>query len=397
MLKQDNKAVLIALGTPRNEDVTQEHLDELSFLAETIGVHTIKQFVQNLTQPDSRFFIGKGKLSEVRDFVVANKVTNVIFDDDLSPSQLRNLEKEFNPKDSEGPTVRIYDRSLLILDLFLYRAKTAQARTQVELARNQYLLPRLTRMWTHLERQRGGTGTRGGAGERELETDRRNIRNQIDVLKEKLKKIEKQRITQRKSRGNIVRVALVGYTNVGKSTLMNLLSGSDVLAENKLFATVDATVRKITFGNIPFLLSDTVGFIRKLPHHLIESFKSTLDEVREADLLIHVVDIAHPFHDNQIEVVTKTLEEIGAADIPTILVLNKIDLYRQQSMQLNIDEMKGYYRQMGYENVIFISAASKENIVQLKEMIFDEVKKKHIQIYPNFLKDGFEFSPFPVE
>lgn len=397
MLKQDNKAVLIALGTPRNEDVTQEHLDELSFLAETIGVHTIKQFVQNLTQPDSRFFIGKGKLSEVRDFVVANKVTNVIFDDDLSPSQLRNLEKEFNPKDSEGPTVRIYDRSLLILDLFLYRAKTAQARTQVELARNQYLLPRLTRMWTHLERQRGGTGTRGGAGERELETDRRNIRNQIDVLKEKLKKIEKQRITQRKSRGNIVRVALVGYTNVGKSTLMNLLSGSDVLAENKLFATVDATVRKITFGNIPFLLSDTVGFIRKLPHHLIESFKSTLDEVREADLLIHVVDIAHPFHDNQIEVVTKTLEEIGAADIPTILVLNKIDLYRQQSMELNIDEMKGYYRQMGYENVIFISAASKENIVQLKEMIFDEVKKKHIQIYPNFLKDGFEFSPFPVE
>ncbi len=398
MLKQDNKAILIALGTPRDEAVTEEHLDELSFLAETIGIHTVKQFIQNLTQPDSRFFIGKGKLSEVRDFVVANKVTNVIFDDDLSPSQLRNLEREFNPKDAEGATVRIYDRSLLILDLFLFRAKTAQAKTQVELARNQYLLPRLTRMWTHLERQRGGTGTRGGAGERELETDRRNIRNQIDVLKEKLKKIEKQRVTQRKSRGNIVRVALVGYTNVGKSTLMNLLSGSEVLAENKLFATVDATVRKITFGNIPFLLSDTVGFIRKLPHHLIESFKSTLDEVREADLLIHVVDIAHPFHDNQIEVVTKTLEEIGAADIPTILVLNKIDLYRKQGMEINIGEMEGYYRQMGYEKIIFISATSKENIVALKELIFEEVKKKHIQIYPNFFKEGgFEFSPFPVE
>ena len=397
MLKQDNKAILIALGTPRDEVVTQEHLDELSFLAETIGIHTVKQFVQNLTQPDSRSFIGKGKLSEVRDFVVANKVTNVIFDDDLSPSQLRNLEKEFNPKDAEGPTVRIYDRSLLILDLFLFRAKTAQAKTQVELARNQYLLPRLTRMWTHLERQRGGTGTRGGAGERELETDRRNIRNQIDVLKEKLKKIEKQRITQRKSRGNVVRVALVGYTNVGKSTLMNLLSGSDVLAENKLFATVDATVRKITFGNIPFLLSDTVGFIRKLPHHLIESFKSTLDEVREADLLIHVVDIAHPFHDNQIEVVTKTLEEIGAADIPTILVLNKIDLYRKQGMEINIGEMEGYYRQMGYEKIIFISATTNENIVALKEMIFEEVKKKHLQIYPNFFKEGgYEFSPFPL-
>jgi GTP-binding protein HflX len=397
MLKQDNKAILIALGNARSEVDTQEHLDELSFLAETIGIHTIKQFVQNLTLPDSRYFIGKGKLSEVRDFVEANKVTNVIFDDDLSPSQLRNLEKEFNPKDVEGATVKIYDRSLLILDLFLFRAQTAQAKTQVELARNQYLLPRLTRMWTHLERQRGGTGTRGGAGERELETDRRNIRNQIDVLKEKLKKIEKQRITQRKSRGNVVRVALVGYTNVGKSTLMNLLSGSGVLAENKLFATVDATVRKVTFGNIPFLLSDTVGFIRKLPHHLIESFKSTLDEVREADLLLHVVDIAHPFHDNQIEVVTKTLEEIGAANIPTILVLNKTDLYRKQGNDLNTEEMKGYYLQKGYEKVVFISATSNENIVAFKQMIFEEVKKKHLQLYPNFLKEGgFEFSPFPV-
>ena len=397
MQYQDNKAILIALGTPRSSVETQEHLDELSFLAETVGIHTIQQFVQNLTHPDTRFFVGKGKLAEIHDFVVANKVTNVIFDDDLSPSQLRNLEKEFNPKDSEDPKVRIYDRSLLILDIFLWRAQTAQARTQVELARNQYLLPRLTRMWTHLERQRGGTGTRGGAGERELETDRRNIRNQIDVLKEKLKKIEKQRITQRKSRGNVVRVALVGYTNVGKSTLMNLLSGSGVLAENKLFATVDATVRKVTFGNIPFLLSDTVGFIRKLPHHLIESFKSTLDEVREADILLHVVDLAHPFHDNQIEVVTKTLEEIGAANIPTILILNKVDLYKKEN-EIHQEEMIGYYRQMGYEKVIFVSAATGENIVALKQLIFEEVKRKHIQLYPNYLKEGgFEFSPWPKE
>ena len=397
MEHQDNKAILIALGTPRNTVETQEHLDELSFLAETVGIHTIQQFVQNLTHPDTRFFVGKGKLAEIRDFVVANKVTNVIFDDDLSPSQLRNLEKEFNPKDSETPKIRIYDRSLLILDIFLWRAQTAQAKTQVELARNQYLLPRLTRMWTHLERQRGGTGTRGGAGERELETDRRNIKTQIDVLKEKLKKIEKQRITQRKSRGNVVRVALVGYTNVGKSTLMNLLSGSGVLAENKLFATVDATVRKVTFGNIPFLLSDTVGFIRKLPHHLIESFKSTLDEVREADMLLHVVDLAHPFHDNQIEVVTKTLQEIGAANIPTILILNKIDLYKKEH-EINQEEMMGYYREMGYEKVIFVSAATGENIVVLKQMIFEEVKRKHLQLYPNFLKEGgYEFSPWPTE
>jgi len=397
MQHQDNKAILIALGTPRNAVETQEHLDELSFLAETVGIQTIQQFVQNLTHPDNRFFVGKGKLAEVRDFVVANKVTNVIFDDDLSPSQLRNLEKEFNPKDSEGPKIRIYDRSLLILDIFLWRAQTAQAKTQVELARNQYLLPRLTRMWTHLERQRGGTGTRGGSGERELETDRRNIKSQIDILKEKLKKIEKQRITQRKSRGNVVRVALVGYTNVGKSTLMNLLSGSGVLAENKLFATVDATIRKVTFGNIPFLLSDTVGFIRKLPHHLIESFKSTLDEVREADMLLHVVDLAHPFHDNQIEVVTKTLQEIGAANIPTILILNKIDLYKKEH-EINQEEMMGYYREMGYEKVIFVSAATGENIVALKQMIFEEVKRKHLHLYPNFLKEGgYEFSPWPTE
>ncbi len=393
---QEHKAVLVALGTTQHAEITQEHLDELAFLAETAGIKTIRQFVQNLPHPDSRTFVGKGKLEEIKAFVLAEKVMHVIFDDDLTPSQLRNLEKEFNPGE-DSLKVRVYDRSLLILDIFLWRAQTAQARTQVELARNQYLLPRLTRLWTHLERQRGGTGTRGGAGEREIETDRRNIRAQISILKDKLEKIEKQKQTQRKSRGNVVRVALVGHTNVGKSTLMNLLSGSGVLAENKLFATVDATVRKVTFGNVPFLLSDTVGFIRKLPHHLIESFKSTLDEVREADILIHVVDFAHPFHDNQIEVVSKTLQEIGAADITTILVLNKIDLYLRQNPGADLEEKKGYYRQMGFDNVIFVSATTNENITGLKKMIFEKVKEKHIQIYPNFFKDGFEFSPWPLE
>jgi GTP-binding protein HflX len=394
MQNQKNSAVLVGLGNARSMEETQEHLDELAFLAETAGIFTVKQFIQNLQHPDPRTFVGKGKLEELKSFVVRENIKNIIFDDDLSPSQLRNLEREFNPKDNEE-TVRIYDRSLLILDIFVWRAQTAQAKTQVELARNQYLLPRLTRMWTHLERQRGGTGTRGGAGEKEIETDRRNIRYQISVLKEKLKKIEQQRETQRKSRSAIVRVALVGYTNVGKSTLMNLLSGSEVLSENKLFATVDSTVRKVTFGNIPFLLSDTVGFIRKLPHHLIESFKSTLDEVREADLLLHVVDVAHPFHTNQIEVVSKTLEEIGAGNIPTILILNKVDLYREQHPEVNLEEVKGYYRQLGFSNIIFVSATSGENITALKQMLFEEVKRKHILIFPNYLKDNYEFSPWP--
>ena len=397
MTQKENRAVLVAIGNSQHAEITQEHLDELAFLAETAGIKTLRKFVQNLPQPDSRTFVGKGKLSEILEFVKAEKITNVIFDDDLSPSQLRNLEREFNSSSDDPDKVRIYDRSLLILDIFLWRAKTAQAKTQVELARNQYLLPRLTRMWTHLERQRGGTGTRGGAGEREIETDRRNIRIQINILKEKLLKIEKQRQTQRKSRESIVRVALIGYTNVGKSTLMNLLSGSGVLAENKLFATVDATVRKVTFGNIPFLLSDTVGFIRKLPHHLIESFKSTLDEVREADLLLHIVDVAHPFHDNQIEVVSNTLQEIGAANIPTILVLNKADLFQEQHPEANLEEMRGYYRQMGYENVILVSATTNHNINSLKKMIFDEVKRKHLTIFPNFFKDGYEFAPWPTE
>jgi GTPase len=387
-------AILVTIGNARSPEETQEHLEELAFLAETAGIQTIRKVVQNLDVPDARTFIGKGKLAEVKEYVVARQVKYVIFDDDLTPSQLRNLERELNPKNAE-PGVKVYDRSLLILDIFLYRAQTAQARTQVELARNQYLLPRLTRLWTHLERQRGGTGTRGGAGEREIETDRRNIRNQISVLKERLKKIEKQKITQRKSRSNVVRVALIGYTNVGKSTLMNLLSGSGVLAENRLFATVDSTVRKVVLGNIPFLLSDTVGFIRKLPHHLIESFKSTLDEVREADILVHVVDVAHPFHNNQIEVVTKTLAEIGAGNIPTILVLNKLDALQAKSDQepLNLEAMKGYYRQHGFKQVLFVSAVTGENIDGLKALLFEEVKKKHVMIYPNYLTDGYEIVP----
>ncbi|MBI1769335.1 MAG: GTPase HflX [Bacteroidetes bacterium] len=384
MNKPLNLAVLVSLGTPKTRpEEMQEHLDELAFLAETIGIKVIERFSQKLPAPDSRTFVGKGKLQEIKEHVTHHNIRHVLFDDDLSPSQLRNLEKELNG--GEEYSVRIYDRSLLILDIFLMRAQTAQARTQVELAMNQYLLPRLTRMWTHLERQRGGTGTRGGAGEKEIETDRRIVRNQISQLKEDLKKIDKQRQTQRKSRSGMVRVALVGYTNVGKSTLMNLLSKADVKAENKLFATVDATVRKVVIDGIPFLLSDTVGFIRKLPHHLIESFKSTLDEVREADLLLHIVDCAHLFHDNQIEVVKNTLVEIGAGNIPTILVLNKIDLLKNEDGPVDLNALQGYYRQHGFDHVVFISATKKENIRAFREMIFDVIKKKHLAIYPNFI------------
>jgi len=386
-------AILVAVGTSKEDELINEHLDELAFLAETAGIQTIKRMVQHLPNPDPRTFIGKGKLSELKEYIRARQANRVIFDDDLTPSQLRNLERELNPK-GEEPAVKVYDRSLLILDIFLYRAQTAQARTQVELAMNQYLLPRLTRMWTHLERQRGGTGTRGGAGEREIETDRRNIRNSIKILEDRLEKIEKQKATQRKSRGNIVRVALVGYTNVGKSTLMNLLSGSGVLAENKLFATVDSTVRKVVFGGIPFLLSDTVGFIRKLPHHLIESFKSTLDEVREADILIHVVDAAHPFHDNQIQVVSNTLAELGAGSIPTILVLNKVDQLKARQTEeepVNPEAMKAYYAQQGYDHVVLVSAVTGENIDQLKAVTLEQIKKRHLQIYPNYLKTGYDY------
>jgi GTP-binding protein HflX len=391
-------AVLVALGNTRQPELTEEHLDELAFLAETAGMREAGRIVQNIQKPDPRTFIGKGKVEELKRLVHFVKATEVIFDDDLSPSQLRNLERELNPKDREEGqlSVRIYDRSLLILDIFLNRAKTAQARTQVELARNQYLLPRLTRLWTHLERQRGGTGTRGGAGEKEIETDRRNIRHQIAVLKERLRKIEQQRITQRKAREDTVRVALVGYTNAGKSTLMNVLSDARVLAENKLFATVDSTVRKVKLGNIPFLLSDTVGFIRKLPHHLIESFKSTLDEVREAHILLHVVDVSHPYHHNQIEVVNHTLQEIGAGNKTTILVLNKIDAFRRAHPELKPEDMLGFYRQQGFEHILMVSATTGENMLALKHLLFEEVKKVYVTIYPNYLKDGYVFAPFEL-
>lgn len=390
----NQKAVVVGVSIPKlKPEEIEEHLTELEFLAETARINSVKRFTQKLEHPDNRTYVGKGKLAEIKEFVNANDVKCILVDDDLSASQLRNLEQEFNPKGSETK-VRIYDRSLLILDIFVMRAQTAQAKTQVELAMNQYLLPRLTRMWTHLERQRGGTGTRGGSGEQEIETDRRVIKTKISLLKEELKKIDKQRQTQRKSRNQMVRVALVGYTNVGKSTIMNVISKAGVKEENKLFATVDATVRKVAINNIPFLLSDTVGFIRKLPHHLIESFKSTLDEVREADILIHVVDMAHPFHENQIDVVQKTLGEIGAANIPTILVLNKIDLIEQEP-GVDFEERAGYYRSLGFNHVVFLSAISKQNLQTFREMLGKLVEEKFAQVYPSYARPTMDSYDFP--
>ncbi|SMG21604.1 GTP-binding protein HflX [Marivirga sericea] len=381
----EKRAVLVAIITQnQNEVKVNEYLDELAFLTSTLGAKTIKRFTQRLEKPDVRSFIGKGKLEEISAYVKAENADWVVFDDDLTPSQLRNLEKELD--------VKIYDRSLLILDIFLSRAQTAQAKTQVELARNQYLLPRLTRMWTHLERQRGGTATRGGAGEKEIETDKRMIRNTITKLKEKLTKIEKQSRTQRKSRGKIVRVAIVGYTNVGKSTLMTRLSKSDILAENKLFATVDSTVRKVNFEDIPFLLSDTVGFIRKLPTHLIESFKSTLDEIREADILIHVVDVSHQTLEDHISVVNQTLTDIDASDKPTLLVFNKVDLLEDEE-ELSVDEkiknLKNTYWNKEQNDVVFISATNKDNIEELKAKLRKLVEAKHFTIFPNYLKNTY--------
>src|SRR5690349_1108330 len=382
-LNQSQKAVTVSVALPKlTQEEIEEHLAELEFLAETAGIKAQKRFTQKLEHPENSTYVGKGKLEEIRAYVLENNINCVLVDDDLSASQLRNLEKEFNPKNQETK-VRVYDRSLLILDIFVMRAQTAQAKAQVELAMNQYLLPRLTRMWTHLERQRGGTGTRGGAGEMEIETDRRVSKTKISLLKEDLKKIDKQRQTQRKSRSLMVRVALVGYTNVGKSTVMNLISKAGVKEENKLFATVDATVRKVVFNNVPFLLSDTVGFIRKLPPHLLESFQSTLDEVRESDLLLHVVDAAHPFHDNHIEVVTKTLADIGAGNIPVVLVLNKADLLAANPE--NLQEMERYYGSQGFARVVFVSATTRLNVSLLRRVIFDEVLKKHMQIYPNYV------------
>jgi GTP-binding protein HflX len=363
--KKNERGVLIAVGTKSTSDeYLNELMSELDFLTQTLQIDVLNHFFQKLEHPDSKTFVGKGKLEEIKTYCKAEKIDVVVFDDDLTPSQLRNLERELK--------LKIYDRSLLILDIFLKRAKTAQAKTQVELARFQYLLPRLTRMWTHLERQRGGTGTRGGAGEKEIETDRRAIRDQISVLKKKLDKIEKQSITRRKSRQGIVRVALVGYTNAGKSTLMRILSKEKVYAKDELFATVDSTVRKVVFGNLPFLLSDTVGFIRKLPHDLIESFKSTLAEVKEADILMHVIDSASPSHDDHIKVVEQTLEEIGATDVTIIKVFNKIDQL-EDGLPTN-----------GGKSVA-ISAKNGDGVPELRKLLVQEVKKFHLKIYPNYL------------
>ncbi|MEO9965863.1 MAG: GTPase HflX [Reichenbachiella sp.] len=376
--KEAEKAVLVALAPKKqSSEKTQEYLDELEFLAKTLGILTKQSFVQKLDKPDIRTFVGKGKLEEIITFVKDQQIDVVIFDEDLSPSQLRNLEKELE--------VKIYDRSLLILDIFLKRAQTAQAKTQVELARYQYLMPRLTRMWTHLERQRGGTGTRGGAGEKEIETDRRMIRDQIAVLKKKLEKIDRQGETRRKSRSNVVRVSLVGYTNVGKSTIMNMLSKGDIYAKDELFATVDSTVRKVVINTIPFLLSDTVGFIRKLPHNLIESFKSTLDEVREADILLHVVDISHPSFEEQMQVVNDTLTELGASDKEMIVVYNKIDQLNAHEGGEEFDFISGIDTTTKNKTNIFISAIEKTNTAEFRKVIFEKVKNHHRKIYPNYL------------
>lgn len=374
----------------QDDGLSKEYLDELAFLAETYSLTTLKTFTQKLEKPDKATFIGKGKLAEVKEFVIEHKIDVVIFDDELSPSQQRNLEKELGKK--------ILDRTTLILEIFEERAQTAHAKTQVQLAQYQYLLPRLTGMWTHLERQRGGTGTRGGAGEKEIETDRRIVRDKIALLKERLREIDKQMATQRKNRGELIRVALVGYTNVGKSTIMNMLSKSNVFAENKLFATLDTTVRKVTIDNIFFLLSDTVGFIRKLPTQLVESFKSTLDEVREADILIHVVDISHKNFEDHINVVKQTLQDIGAGDKPTILVFNKTDAFTYTHKDeddltpvtrdnLTLDEIKNTWMKSLNDAVIFISAQNKENIEEFKKTLYDMVKELHLKRYPynNFL------------
>lgn len=383
---QTPTAVLIGvINKKQNEALAYEYLDELAFLAATYGVETKKLFTQKLERPDKATFIGKGKLSEVKAFIVENKIGIVIFDDELSPSQQRNLEKEIG--------VKILDRTTLILEIFSQRAQSAHAKTQVELAQLQYLLPRLTGMWTHLERQRGGTGTRGGAGEKEIETDRRIARDKIAQLKEDLKVIDKQMANQRKNRGEFVRVALVGYTNVGKSTIMNMISKSEVFAENKLFATLDTTVRKVTIDNLFFLLCDTVGFIRKLPTQLVESFKSTLDEVREADVLLHVVDISHPNFEDQINVVRQTLIDIGAGDKETILIFNKIDAFKYVKKDeddltpvtrenLSLEDLKKTWMNNLDQTCIFISAKNKENSEVLKKTIYDVVKKIHIKRFP---------------
>jgi len=384
--QQGERAILIGLIYPGlDENQSREYLAELSFLTETAGAEPVNTFVQRLAIPDSKTFVGSGKIAEIAAYVAENKVNLAIFDDELSPVQLRNIENSLG--------CRVLDRTNLILDIFAKRARTSHARTQVELAQYQYLLPRLTRMWTHLERQRGGIGLRG-PGETEIETDRRIIRDKIALLKTRLKKIDMQMATQRKNRGKMIRVALVGYTNVGKSTIMNLLSKSDLFAENKLFATLDATVRKVVIGNLPFLLSDTVGFIRKLPHDLVESFKSTLDEVRESDLLLHIVDISHPGFEEQINVVNETLRDLESADKPLIVVFNKIDSFSYSVKDeddltpatrenFSLDDLKKSWMASDKNHkTIFISAKTKENLDEFRKLLYEEVKRIHITRYP---------------
>ena len=385
------KAILIGLITPKlTQDQVDEYLEELSFLAKTAGVNPVKRFTQKLPNPDNTTFLGKGKINEVKEYVKDEKIDVVIFDDDLTPSQLKNIQKIFLK-------TKILDRSNLILDIFASRAQTAQARTQVELAQYEYLLPRLTRMWTHLERQKGGIGMRG-PGETQIETDRRIIKDKISLLKKKLVKIDKQSLTRRKGRADMIRVALVGYTNAGKSTLMNKLSKSEIFAENKLFATLDTTVRKVVLKNLPFLLSDTVGFIRKLPHQLVESFKSTLDEVRESDLLLHVVDISNPNFEEQIEIVNTTISDIGAQSKPQLIIFNKIDAYTYEVKEgddltpikkenLSLNDLKQTWMSKLNIDSIFISALDKINFDELREVLYERVKEMHVKRYPynNFL------------
>ncbi len=396
--KKTEKAILVGVAL-QSKDVTYnqmcEYLDELSFLAETAGAETVKIFTQNLDKPVHATFIGKGKLEEIQAYIEEHETDMIIFDDELSPTQLRNIEGMFKG-------IKVLDRTNLILDIFASRARTAHAKTQVELAQYQYLLPRLTGMWTHLERQKGGIGLRG-PGETEIETDRRIIRDKITRLKEELSKIDRQKMIQRKNRGKLVRVALVGYTNVGKSTLMNLLSKSEVFAENKLFATLDTTVRKIAIKNVPLLLADTVGFIRKLPHHLIESFKSTLDEVREADVILHIVDISHPQFEDQMRVVNETLAELLKDPKPTITVFNKIDAFRYVKKDdddltpilrenYSLDDLKQMWMSKQGGETVYISAAKKENIDELKEKLYAVVKDIHSARFPynDFLYQDLE-------
>ena len=381
-IKQE-RAVLVGVITANETDErAKEYLEELQFLVDTAGAKTEKIFTQKLAQTDRRTFVGSGRLEDIKAYVKEEEIDIVVFDDELTPSQLRNIENELQ--------VKILDRNNLILDIFANRAQTAQAKTQVELAQLQYLLPRLTRLWTHLERQKGGIGMRG-PGESQIETDRRLILEKISLLKERLKLIDRQNETQRKNRVQLIRVALVGYTNVGKSTIMNMVSKSEVFAENKLFATLDTTVRKVVIDNLPFLLSDTVGFIRKLPHHLVECFKSTLDEVREADVLIHVVDVSHPNFEDQINVVNETLKELGARDKATIMVFNKIDAYvspeapeshEEEKVTLTLEDFKRSWMAQNNAPAIFISALHKENLDEFKQMLYDQIVALHTERYP---------------